>query len=65
MPYRQAIAEAKKRIERAEKAVLGLENELNPDQGLRTKLTHQLRQALDDYYAVVCGEARLPCDDVN
>ena len=58
MPDTKALAEAKRRIEEAEKAVLGLGQEPNPDEVLRTRLVQQLREALEDYFALISGQPR-------
>jgi hypothetical protein len=57
MPDGKALAEAKRRIQELENALLSFDQ--NPgtyDAGIRDRLVKELREALENYYAVVSGQ---------
>ena len=57
----KALADAKRRIADAEAALLSLDRTHTPyDPALRARLIAELKNALEDYYALVSGEPRKP-----
>ena len=60
MPDPKAIAEAKRNIEESERAILRLGSDRSDPENniLRIRLVQQLRQALEEYYALLSGEPR-------
>ncbi len=54
MPTKKDVAQAKRRLRDAEKAVSRLGNEANPDDAvLRVRLIKELRRSIEHHYAVM------------
>ena len=59
MPDPGVLADAKRRIEESEQALIHLGHDRsNPDNNvLRIRFVQQLREALEDYYSILSGQS--------